>query len=80
MSDVKNLTLIGLKMEDINVRKATEKYHNNSTEIACELLQQWKESVADPVQAFDILHKALLHKEVKLISIASKLRYGSLED
>ena len=67
-------------MKPTDIKKALEMYPNRSTDVAFELLQEWRKSVEDAGQAFDILYKALMHKNVNLKAIACKLMDGSLGD
>ena len=53
---------------------------NSTGEAAHEMLQEWMKSVQDASQAFNILYKALMHKNVNLKAIAYKLKEGLLPD
>ena len=67
-------------MKNEDIKKAMGMYPNSTGEAAHETLHEWRKSVEDPAEAFDMLYKALTHKNVNLKSIAYKLRNGTLAD
>ena len=78
--DLRKLGLIGLHMRHKDTQKALERHPDSSTDAAYDVLHEWKKSVKDPVEAFEILYDALTHKNVNLIEIANKLKNRSLGD
>ena len=73
-----SLGLMGLNMNTEDIKKAQGMYPSSTCEAAHEMLHKWRKSVKDPAQAFDILYKALMHKNVNFIAIANELKTGSL--
>ena len=49
-------------MEHHGIQRALERHQNSINDAVYDILQEWRKSVQDPVEAVETLHEALTHQ------------------